>query len=148
MDFLELGKDIEFIRFNRKTSEYHFQIQNQEAVNKFLGQAELIKFLTDPVTPGEPTTSGCRIAFDMTSKHGELIISRQVNPQTMMFAAFRDLLMTLNTYVIPTAKENCEPEWLDMVSDFFLAEDSRVPLKQLPRGDQFLTATSTPTPTI
>ena len=100
MRFLKLGQDMTFYSATPDRVMVHFKIKDMEAVEQFLKDEDLIKFLNDPQTDDE--NSGCRLTV---SRHGEIVtFQRQFETYTIKEEACADLLASLKTYVIPAGQ--------------------------------------------
>ncbi len=134
MPFLKLGTDIAVKKSLKDGARIEFIVLKPAAVDAFMANAALIGFLQDPLGGDE---SGCRLTI--MQEGDTLIFQRQTGESTIMPLAYKDLLASLNTYIMPyddSSRDSCSA-WADMagVAGIKLAD---IPKKSLARGEAFL----------
>ena len=138
MRFLKLGQDMTFYSATPDRVMVHFKIKDMEAVEQFLKDEDLIKFLNDPQTDDE--NSGCRLTV---SRHGEIVtFQRQFETYTIKEEACADLLASLKTYVIPAGSDgdtssDASMQWClltDKIKKDVPFSPSKIPMKRHARG--------------
>ena len=86
---------------NKQNLTIEFRVVDSEAVDRFMADADMIRFLQDPFRMD--AESGCRITI--TRDGDSLSFARQGNRSTDRPIAYQDLLQTLKTYVLPYQSE-------------------------------------------
>lgn len=114
---LVLGQDIEFSRLSVEDARLIFSVKNLAAVQEFLANENLMKFLRDPFTLDENTGRRLEIFLRQTEQGHELVVARQLKPTTIREAAYYDVLKATNSYIAPYDASNSASvaDWSDML---------------------------------
>lgn len=105
------AKDIEFDKLERdKNAFVIFEVNNPEAVQKFMDNKELQDFLTSDIE-SDGAKRGCRLTIKFNKSSDQnvkstLMIGRQLKPTTDIPVASAELARTISTFIYPPSQYN------------------------------------------
>lgn len=90
--------DIDLVKIDRDNARLIFKINNKKAVEEFLANQGLQKFLRSDYD-SDPSKRGCRL--NITIVDGNLIMGRQLKPTTERLGARLDLARSFAAFIMP-----------------------------------------------